>query len=219
MPKYPCLVLDHDDTAVQSMKTLSYPFFLYILRKFRPGKTMSLTDYVRDCHDLGFAELCRLRFGFTDQELAEEHEMWMGYVLSHTPDPYPGIREILRRQKEEGGLVCVVSHSSSKNILRDYDAHFGIRPDAIYGWELPEQQRKPNPYPLLDIMEKYGLAPDQLLVVDDMKLSWKMAHPLGVKVAYAGWSDMGVPEIDEEMTRLCDHSFETVTAFGEFLFG
>ena len=218
MLKYRCLVLDHDDTVVQSMKTLSYPFFLYILGIFRPGKTMSFADYVRDCHHYGFAELCRLRFGFTEEELAKEHEMWMGYVLSHTPDPYPGIGKIIQRQKAEGGLICVVSHSSQKNILRDYDAHFDIRPDAIYGWERPENERKPNPFPLLDIMTRYGLKPDEILVVDDMKLACKMAQPLGVRVAYAGWSGMGVPEIDKEMCALCDMCFDSIQKFEEFLF-
>lgn len=218
MLKYRCLVLDHDDTVVQSMKTLSYPFFLHVLSIFRPGKTMAFEDYVQDCHHYGFAELCRLRFGFTEEELKKEHGMWMGYVLNHTPDPYPGIDRIIHRQKAEGGLLCVVSHSSIENILRDYDAHFGIRPDAIYGWERPEQERKPNPFPLLDIMKKYDLRPEEILVVDDMKLACKMASPLGVKVAYAGWSGMGVPEIDEEMTRLCDLSFDSIAKFEEFLF-
>ena len=219
MLKYRCLVLDHDDTVVQSMKTLSYPFFLYVLSVFRPGQTMSFSDYVQDCHHYGFADLCRLRFGFTNEELAREHEMWMGYVLSHTPDPYPGIDKIIHRQKAEGGLICVVSHSSMENIIRDYDVHFGIRPDAIYGWERPEQERKPNPFPLKDIMERFDLQPQDILVVDDMKLACKMASPLGVSVAYAGWSGMGVPEIDEEMCRLCDMSFDSIEKFGEFLFG
>lgn len=218
MLKYPCLVLDHDDTVVQSMKTLSYPFFLYILSLFRPGQTISLEDFVSDCHHVGFAPLCRNRFGFTEDELKKEHSMWMEYVLSHTPDPYPGIREILHRQRKEGGRICVVSHSSKENILRDYNAHFGLVPDAIYGWELPEEQRKPHSYPLLNIMEKYQLQPEQLLMVDDMKLGVKMAQPLGVKTVYAGWSNMGVPEISREMEELCEYSFYDVTEFKEFLF-
>jgi len=179
---------------------------------------MSFSDYVRDCHHYGFAELCRLRFGFTEDELAKEHGMWMSYVLNHTPAPYPGIGKIIKRQKKEGGLICVVSHSSKENILRDYDAHFGLHPDAVYGWELPEHQRKPHAYPLLDIMDRHSLKPEQILVVDDMKLSCKMAAPLGVKVAYAGWSGMGIPEIDEEMTALCDLCFQTTAQFEEFLF-
>lgn len=219
MPKYRCLVLDHDDTVVQSMKTLSYPFFLYVLSIFRPGMTMSFSDYVQNCHHYGFADLCRIRFGFTDEELAKEHEMWMAYVLSHTPDAYPGIERIIQRQKDADGLICVVSHSSQENILRDYDAHFCIRPDAIYGWERPEHERKPNPFPIRDIMDRYALTPEDILVVDDMKLACKMAAPFGIKVAYAGWSGMGVPEIEDEMNTLCDFSFESISQFEEFLFG
>ena len=218
MLKYPCLVLDHDDTVVQSMKTLSYPFFLYVLSVFRPGQTMSFSDYVRDCHHYGFADLCRVRFGFTEEELAKEHTMWMNYVLQNTPDPYPGIENILRKQKEAGGLICVVSHSSKENILRDYRTHFDFVPDAVYGWELPEIQRKPNPYPLQDIMHRFGLNKDQILVVDDMKLACKMAAPLGISVAYAGWNGLDVPEVDAEMSRMCDYSFRTVQEFEDFLF-
>ena len=216
--KFKCLVLDHDDTVVQSMKTMSYPFFLYGLNIFRPGQTISFEDYVLDCNRYGFVELCRMRYGYTDEELAREHDMWMEYVLSHTPDPYPGIREVIHRQKAEGGLVCVVSHSKKDNILRDYRAHIGFEPDRIYGYELPEEQRKPHPYPLQDIMKRYDLAPSDLLVVDDMKLSCKMAKPLGVEVAYAGWNGLNVPEVDKEMIDLCDYNFSTIEALSRFLF-
>lgn len=218
MLKYPCLVLDHDDTVVQSMKTLSYPFFLIELEQFRPGTTMAMEDYILECHKVGFADLCRNRFGFTDEELKQEHRQWMDYILQNIPDPYPGIDRIIRRQKEEGGLICVVSHSSFDNISRDYNAHFGIQPDAIYGWDLAPHQRKPNPWPLEEIMKKYGLKPEEILVVDDMKLACAMAEPLGVKVCYAGWSGMGVASITEEMERLCDFTFNTTGELETFLF-
>ena len=151
MLKYPCLVLDHDDTVVQSEKTIGYPFFCYILSQFRPGRSISLNEYVRDCHNLGFAPMCRKRFQFTEQELVDEYHGWMNYVKTHIPDAFPGIRDIIRRQKEEGGLICVVSHSSIENITRDYQVHFGILPDDIFGWDLPAHQRKPNTYPLEQI--------------------------------------------------------------------
>ena len=218
MLKYRCLVLDHDDTVVQSMKTMSYPYFLYGLSIFRPGETISFADYVRDCHHYGFVELCRMHYNYTPEELKQEHDMWMDYVLSHTPDPYPGIGDVLHRIKKEGGLICVVSHSREDNIRRDYRAHFGFDPDAIYGFERPEEQRKPNPYPLQDIMARYNLSADEILVVDDMKLSCKMAEPLGIKVAYAGWNGLDVPEVDAEMAAICDFHFKTVSDFEEFLF-
>lgn len=218
MLKFPCLVLDHDDTVVQSEKTIGYPFFCQILSQFRPGQFISFHDYVMDCCHLGFAEMCRKRFQFTEQELVDEYRAWMDHVRTNIPASFPGIGDVIRQQKEAGGLICVVSHSSIENITRDYDVHFGVRPDAIYGWDLPENLRKPNPYPLQDIMERYDLAPTDLLVVDDMKLAWLMAHPLGVKVAFAAWGKTEFPEISEEMIRLCDYSFDSTKELSKFLF-
>lgn len=218
MLKYRCLVLDHDDTVVQSMKTMSYPFWCMELEIFRPGQAMTFQEYVMECHNRGFAGLCRDCFHFTDEELKKEHSMWMDYVMTHIPDPYPGIANIIRRQKAEGGLICVVSHSHIDNILRDYRTHFGIEPDTVYGWELPPKQRKPNSYPLLDIMERYDLRPEEILVVDDMKLACQMAQPLNIEVAYSGWNGLGIAEIDTEMKNLCDYSFESTEKLYNFLF-
>lgn len=218
MLKYKCLVLDHDDTVVQSMKTLSYPFFLLELEQFRPGAQITLEDYILECHRIGFAELCRQRFHFTDEEMKQEHKQWMQYIMENIPDPYPGIEKIIHKQKEEGGPLCVVSHSHADNISRDYRTHFGILPDSIYGWELLPHQRKPNPWPLQDIMDRYGLKPDEILVVDDMKLACIMAAPVGIKVCYAGWSGMGVQSLRDEMTALCQLSFNTVEQLYHYLF-
>ena len=218
MLKYKCLVLDHDDTVVQSMKTLSYPFWCLELKQFRPGMTMTLEDYILECHRVGFADMCRERLHFTDEELKLEHKQWMDYILKNIPDPYPGIGRILRRQKEADGLICVVSHSHTDNITRDYRTHFSLLPDAIYGWELQPYQRKPNPWPLENIMASFDLTPEQILVVDDMKLACQMARPLGVQVAYAGWSGMGVASLADEMEQLCDFSFSSTESFEKFLF-
>ncbi len=218
MLKYPCLVLDHDDTVVQSEKTIGYPFFCHILSQFRPGASISFHDYVHDCHNLGFADMCRARFQFTPQELHDEYVGWMEYIRTHIPAPFPGIGHLIRRQKDEGGLICVVSHSSIENITRDYEVHFGIQPDAIYGWDLPEHQRKPHPYPLEHIMERYGLQAKELLVVDDMKLAWQMAQPVGVKIAFAAWGKTEFPDLSQEMRSLCDHTFETPEKLEKFLF-
>lgn len=218
MLRFPCLVLDHDDTVVQSEKTIGYPFFCQILSQYRPGETVSFQDYVRDCHNYGFADMCRKRWKFTEQELLDEYRGWMDYVRTHIPAPFPGIDRIIHRQKVEGGIICVVSHSAIENITRDYNVHFGIQPDAIYGWDLPEHQRKPNPYPLLDIMGRYHLSPKDILVVDDMKLAWKMAHPLEVPIAFATWGKADFPELAKEMQNLCDHSFDSTDALYRFLY-
>lgn len=218
MLKYPCLVLDHDDTVVQSEKTIGYPFFCQILSEYRPGCSISFHDYVMDCCHFGFAEMCRRRFQFTQQELKDEYTGWMAHVRTNIPPAFPGIENVIHRQKEADGLICVVSHSSIENITRDYSLHFGILPDAIFGWDLPENMRKPNAYPLLEIMRRYSLSAEDILVVDDMKLAWQMANPLGVPIAFAAWGKTEFPEITEEMRRLCDYSFDSTKDLAKFLF-
>ena len=218
MLKYPCLVLDHDDTVVQSETTINYPFFCYILDQFRPGATITLEEYVNGCFSPGFADMCRQRFNFTEQELKDEYQGWMAYVKTHIPAPFPGIRELIHRYKEAGGIICVVSHSSEINITRDYRVHFGILPDDIFGWDLPEHQRKPSTYPLEQIMAKYKLKPEQLLVVDDLKPAWVMCRNAGVPIAFAAWSKANNPGILEEMSGLCDFTFHSIKALENFLF-
>ena len=218
MLKYPCLVLDHDDTVVQSEATINYPFFCYILDQFRPGETITLEEYTNGCFSPGFADMCRQRYQFTEQELVDEYKGWMEYVKTHIPAPFPGIKELIYRYKKAGGIICVVSHSSTVNIVRDYKEHFGILPDDIYGWDLPEHQRKPNTYPLDQIMKKYNLHPHQLLVVDDLKPAWIMCKNAGVPIAFAAWSKQESPVILEEMRALCDFTFNSTAQLEAFLF-
>jgi len=218
MLKYPCLVLDHDDTVVQSEKTLGYPYFCKILDQFRPGTKLTAEEYVLGCHNLGFIEMCRQKWNFTDDELDEEYIGWKDYVRTHVPDPYEGIREIILRQKEEGGRICVVSHSGEENITRDYQVHFGITPDVIYGWDLPEHLRKPSPYSLLDIMERFHYKPEEMLVIDDLKLAHGMARAAGVQIGFAAWSKEDLPSLAEEMKSICDFTFQTPEELYCFLF-
>lgn len=218
MLKYPCLVLDHDDTVVQSESTVNYPFFVYILDQFRPGTTITLDEYVHGCCHLGFADMCRQWYGFTEQELIDEYKGWQEYIVDHIPAPFPGIERIIHRQKKEGGMICVVSHSSDVNILRDYRQHFGTEPDAIYSWDLPAHLRKPSTYALEDIMKRYGFTADQLLVVDDMKPAFEMASKAGVPIAFAAWGRKDYPEISDEMKQLCDFSFDSPEKLYKFLF-
>ena len=218
MLKFPCLVLDHDETVVQSEKTIGFPCFCQTLSRIRPGRSMTLEEYVRGCHELGFVDMCRQWFDFTDEEMQEEYNDWVEYVKIHTPAPFPGIDRIIHSQKACGGLLCVVSHSGSQNISRDYMAHFGCLPDAIYGCDYPKEQQKPTSYPLLDIIERYRLKPEDILVVDDMKLACQMAQPVNVPVAFAAWGKTDFPEIAREMEELCDYSFETTEALYRFLF-
>lgn len=216
--RFPCLVLDHDDTVVASEETVNYPCFVQVLNRFRPGAFMERDEFTWWCFQYGFSEFLKKKFQFTEQELAAEFQMWLDYARTRIPPAYPGIRELIRTQKAQGGYVCVASHSGRYNILRDYETHFGITPDLIFSWEDPPQQRKPNPYPLTQIMEQFRLKPEQLLMVDDLKPGFDMARAVGVPFAYAGWGRTNVPQITQFMHQHCDYAFESVQGLYDFQF-
>lgn len=219
MLKYKCLVLDHDDTVVQTEKAIGYPYFRDFIERVRPGKTLSFSEYVRDCNNMVFADMCRNRWQFTEEEEREEYLGWKAYSRENIPPICPGIDVVIHRQKALGGLVCVSSLSTREIIERDFIHHFGFLPDAIYDYDLPTNQRKPNPYALVDIMDRFALTPNDLLMVDDMKLGCQMANSVGAAAAFAGWSKAEFPELTEEMRNICDFSFDSAADLEKFLFG
>ena len=218
MLKYKCLVLDHDDTVVQTERYIGFPYFKDFLAEIRPGTNLTFQQYVEDCNNMVFADVCRLRWNMTDEEQAREYQGWKAYYRDNPHPIFPGIEQVIARQKAAGGLVCVASLSREEDILRDYNTHFGIVPDAIYDYELPADKRKPSSWPLQDLMERFHLKPEEILVVDDMKLGWMMASGAGVDIAYAAWSKAEFPDLTAEMRGLCRYSFDIVEQFLHFLF-
>ncbi len=217
MLRFPCLILDHDDTVVQSEATVNYPFFVEFLKEYRPGMTISAHEYVSACYNPGYIAMCRQRFGFTDEELDIEYKAWKNHIKTTVPDPYPGIDAFLRYYQSLGGLIIVSSQSAQENILRDYHLHFGITPDAIFGWDLEPHQRKPGTYAIEETMKRFGVSQQQLLVIDDMKPAVQMARDAGVQIAFAGWGRLEFPELCAEMEQLCDYSFYSISDLQQFL--
>ena len=214
--RYKCLVLDHDDTVVNSTATIHFPSFLAYLARVRPGAQYTLEEYFRKNFDPGVVSLFTDELGFSPEEMAEEFAFWQEFVKTRVPEAYPGIREILERHRAAGGLIAVISHSVSANILRDYRENNLPVPDAVYGWELPAEQRKPNPWPMLDLLRRFDLQPEEVLMIDDLKPGYDMCRAAGVPFAAAGWAN-DVEEIEDFMRKNCDFYFKTVKELEEFL--
>ena len=211
-----CLVFDHDDTVVNSTATIHHPCFESYLEQFFPGRHCSLEEYFIKNFSPGFLPMCQEDYGMTDEQLEQEGQFWRDYVKGHIPLAYPGIREIMLRHKDEGGLLCVVSHSFADNIRRDYAANGLPEPDAVFGWEQPLERRKPQPWPLEEIMRRFALEPSELLMIDDLKPGYDMARACGVDFVGVGWAN-DIPEIEAFMRQNCRHYCKTVEDLAAFL--
>ena len=214
--KYKCLIFDHDDTVVNSTATLHHPCFEAFLKEYLPGRSCSLEEYFIKNFSPGFLQMCKEDYNMSDELLAVEEAYWKSYVQNRIPMAYPGIREIMERQKAEGGWIAVISHSFYENILRDYREKSLPEPDLIFGWEQPADRRKPSLWPLQEVLRRLDLAPDEALVIDDLKPGFDMAQACGVPFAAAGWAH-DIPEIENFMRKFSKNYFKNISEFADFL--
>lgn len=217
--KYKCLVLDHDDTVVDSSASIHYPSFVEYLKIARPhlADKYTLEEYFEKNFTPGILELFTEEIGLSDEELQDEELFWREYVKNHIPHAYPGMAEIIADFKAGGGIIAVDSHSVTENIIRDYKANGLTDPDIIYGWDIPKEMRKPAPGTLFDLMEKYNLKPEEILVVDDLKPGYDMAKAAGVDIAAAGWAH-NVKGIVDFMKENCEYYCKSVEELRQILF-
>jgi phosphoglycolate phosphatase/pyrophosphatase PpaX len=217
--KYKCLILDHDDTVVNSSASIHFPSFIEYLKLYFPEKAgdYDVNSYFIKNFDPGIVSLLMDEVGLTEEQMEEEERFWANYVENHIPTAYAGMGDIIAEFRARGGIVCVDSHSLTRYIKRDFAANGLPMPDVIYGWDIPKDMRKPSPKTVLEIMEKYKLSPREVIVVDDLKPGYDMARGAGVDFAAAGWA-YDVPEIEEFMRKNCDYYLKTVDALAALLF-
>jgi len=218
--RYRCLILDHDDTAVDSTRRVHYPAHLRSMEVLRPDlPPIDIETWFQKNCDPGIMQFLLDELRLTPDELAVEHEIWRGFTARITPHFYPGFLEALAEYKAADGRVAVVSHSESNVIMGHYRAaagSLGVEPDLVFGWDLEPEQRKPNPFPVHEAVRQLGLEPRDVLVVDDLKPGIVMAQAAGVDAAAAGWAH-DISSIREFMRETCVAYFATVGEFAEFI--
>ena len=216
--KYRCLILDHDDTIVDSTREIHYPCYKEFLQRFFPEKPLAgFEEYIRYNFHPGVYEFFRDIVGLTEEETLKEQDYWNAYVKQHVPEAYPGIKQVLEDFRKAGGILTVVSHSYKENLLRDYRENGLPLPELAFGWEVPREMRKPNPDTVFEILKTFHLEQEEELMVDDMKPGLEMARAAGVPFAAAEWGNP-VPEVHAYMRENADYYFESIQDFQRFLF-
>lgn len=183
-----CLILDHDDTVVNSTAVIHHPAYLEAMRVLRPGVTMTLQEYFAMNCDPGIFRYYREVVCLTEEETRTEYGIWKQYVRERVPQVFEGMDAVIRRQKALGGAVCVITHSDSDHVYRDYAAAGLPEPDLVFGGERPEAQRKPEPWPVLEALRLLGMQPEEAVVVDDLVPGLKMAEAAGTACIAARWA-------------------------------
>ncbi len=218
--RYRCLIVDHDDTAVDGTRKVHYPAHLRAMEILRPGEAVvDLETWFAKNFDPGIAAFLYDELALTEEEMVVEHRVWREFTAREVPEFYTGFLDALHAYQQRGGLIVVASHSEEPVIRAHYRAASDGRPvvpDLVFGWELGPERRKPNPWPVEETLSRLRLDRRDVLVVDDLKPGVDMALAAGVDAAAAFWSH-DIPAIREFMRRACVATFDTVAEFGEFI--
>ena len=218
--RYRCLILDHDDTSVESTSEIHYPAHVETMKRMRPDiEPVDLDTWMLKNFNPGVMEYFTGELGFTEAEIKDEYHIWREFNENRNPEFFPGIIELISEFQSKGGTVAVVSHSEEDMIRRHYSVNGnGVFPDIIFGWDYDPAKRKPSVWPVERIIGQYGFSRESMLMVDDLKPGVTMARNAGIRIAGAGWGH-SIPEIENSMRKECDYYFNSIPDFSDFLFG
>ena len=218
--RYRCLILDHDDTAVDGTTRVHYPAHLRAMAVLRPGRRpVDLETWFCRNFEPGIMHFLVGELGLTPDELAVEHRIWQEFTAREVPQFYPGFLAALAAYRAHGGLIAVVSHSEKDVILGHYRGAangLDVVPDLVFGWDFEPDKRKPSPFPVIEILRQLGVEKRDALVVDDLKPGIVMAQAAGVDAAAVGWGH-DIPAIRDYMRATCVAYLATVAEFAEFI--
>ncbi|MBI9099384.1 MAG: HAD family hydrolase [Spirochaetaceae bacterium] len=219
--RYKCLIIDHDDTTVDSTPAIHYLAHQEQMRRLgRESETSTLEEWFKVNFDPGFSVYIDSILKLTDEEKKICYEIWREFTTVMTPPYFEGMLPLLKEFRDRGGIIVVVSHSEPDIILSHYKKQSeipGFLPHRIIGWTGDPVKQKPNPWPVEEVIREYKLKKSEILVVDDLRPGITMANRAGVDSAGVGWSH-NLPVIKEGIIDQCTYFLDTVQELSDLIF-
>ena len=218
--KYTCLLIDHDDTTVDSTPSIHYPAHVEQMKQLgRERELLSLKDWFLINYSPGIQSYLADTLQLSAEEQEQCYRIWRTYTTRDVPKFFDGILDLLYGFRKDGGKIVVVSHSEPDIIKRHYELQTeypGFLPDRIIGWEGDITKHKPNPWPVFSVIEEYSIPKEQILVVDDLRPGIEMAVRGGVDSVAAVWSH-GIPAITEGLSEMSTYTAESIEGLAAIL--
>jgi len=194
---------------------LHYPSFKKSLKVLKPEVEITFEEYINYSFEPGFENFIKNILQLNEEETKVMYDNWERDTNNKIGVFYEEIKEFLLEFNKLGGIIAVVTHSDKKRIEKDYEYNLGFVPKDIYSWELGEEKRKPKPFPVLDIIKKYGISNEEILVIDDLKPGFLMAKEGNVDFLWAAWA-YNKPIFNEYMENNAKYCIKSLIEFKEF---
>jgi phosphoglycolate phosphatase len=100
--------------------------------------------------------------------------------------PYDGIKEVLKKLKDEGTLTAVVSNKADDAVKKLCDEYFVGLFDYSAG-EKEGVRRKPYPDSVILVMEHFKANPNEAAYIGDSEVDYQTAHNAGIDAIMVSW--------------------------------
>ncbi len=211
--RYSCLLLDHDDTTIDSTPVVHYRAHLEQMRRLgRHAEALSLEQWYRVNFHPGIRHYLEKQLQLSPDEQQLCYSIWREFTTTELPPFFDHLLLFLSHFKAAGGVLAVVSHSEPDVILRHYRSQSevpGLEPDEIFGWMGDPKKNKPYLWPVERMEQLYGFTREEMLVVDDLKPGIVMAREAGVASVGVGWSHR-IPELRGHLEQIATWYAESI---------
>jgi phosphoglycolate phosphatase len=220
--RFDAVIWDFDGTLVETRGDIATAMNLVLAERQLPAMTVpAVSGYVGRGARILVAG-CLRESGVNsleDSELEKAYESFCNHYRDHMLDtsvPYPGIPELLKRLREEGVAMGIVTNKPEELSHRLAEgiglSHFFAA--LLGGDSLPE--RKPDPAPLLHMKERLGAGDGRCVMVGDMIIDIVAARAAGFPSAAASW---GFSSRETLLSASPDLLAESPAVLGEWILG
>jgi pyrophosphatase PpaX len=212
MKQISCIIFDLDGTLTQTNEliyaSINYVTEKYINKSFTPKEIVAMFG---PPEDIAIGKLVA-----KDQLDDAMEDFYLFYRIHHPSmaNVYGGIKEMLEFVKQQGIILAIFTGKGKYTTLITLD-QIGIKQyfDLIVtGHDV--ENHKPSADGIRKVMNRFGLDPDQVLMVGDAVSDVKAAQEANVKIAAVLWDSYGKESV---LKMAVDYTFHSVGEFVEWL--
>ena len=209
--KYKLMIFDLDGTILATLDDLRNSVN-YALRTL--GYPTRTHEEVRAFVGNGMLNLIKRSApnGATDDEIENILKVFKAHYAEHKTDctkPYTGIDKILKKLKDEGAILTVLSNKDDDAVGVLCEEYF---PNTFHytAGNRPDRKKKPNPESVHAIINKYGLTASDTVYIGDSEVDVLTAQNANVDCVAVSWGfrdkevlvEAGAKKIADNMTEL-----------------
>ena len=195
--KYRFLFFDLDGTLLNTLADLHNAVNTILTRHHMPEITPEQTAAFLG-NGAGHLIHCAVPAGTPEEQEKEILAEYRRYYQEHCQvrtAPYPGIQEMLKRLKNAGCVMAVVSNKPDAAV-KELNRHFfkGLLVSAI--GESAEIRRKPAPDTVFEAMRQTGADPNSSVYIGDSEVDIQTAFNAGLPCISVAWGFRSKSELE-----------------------